>query len=165
MESDAYARLFGAAQAGVFSGTLLPSDSTLVANPFLKQIFGYAADAAEADVHPFAAERFLEADARRAFLDRLDAQKQVTEAKLTVSVGGKPYGEMRPAKWAFKKHEDEPPTTEVHIERTMKEDLYLVLNGYESSENGGIANLICASGFTQATTKSRSLHTATPVAL
>ena len=37
--------------------------STLAANPYLKPIFGYAADAADADVAPFAPARF--ADPRR----------------------------------------------------------------------------------------------------
>lgn len=78
-KADAYARLFGTAHAGVFSGTLSPADLTQVANPYLKSIFGYAADAAEADVHPFAAERFYEADARQAFLDHLNAHRQVTD--------------------------------------------------------------------------------------
>jgi signal transduction histidine kinase/BarA-like signal transduction histidine kinase len=89
--ADAYARLFGAAQAGVFSGTLFPSDSsrqsrkaatsdlTLVANPYLKQIFGYPADASAGDVRPFEATHFYEPEARQTFLDRLGAQRRVTD--------------------------------------------------------------------------------------
>src|SRR3970282_53866 len=36
---------------------------------------------------------------------------------------------MRPAKWFFNKHEEEP-TTEVAIRRAPGEDLYIVLAGY-----------------------------------
>jgi cytochrome c-type biogenesis protein CcmF len=70
-----------------------------------------------------------------------DAQKDIVAARLSVLVGGKPYLQMEPAKWAFHHHEDEPPTTEVDIHKTAKEDLYLVLNGYEVQGNSQIANL------------------------
>jgi cytochrome c-type biogenesis protein CcmF len=46
---------------------------------------------------------------------------------------------MHPAKWAFRHHEDEPPTTEVDMHRTAREDLYVVLNGVDSQL--GIANV------------------------
>ena len=39
---------------------------------------------------------------------------------------------MHPAKWAFRHHEDEPPTSEVDIHKTLGEDLYVVLNGYDT---------------------------------
>jgi cytochrome c-type biogenesis protein CcmF len=68
-----------------------------------------------------------------------DAQKDVAGAALTVTKGGRPFAQMRPEKWAFHHHEDEPPTTEVDIDKSLKEDLYLVLNGYEAES--GIANL------------------------
>jgi cytochrome c-type biogenesis protein CcmF len=67
-----------------------------------------------------------------------DAQKQMTTATVTVFAGGEELAKMRPAKWAYKHHEDEPPTTEVEIRRMAKEDLYIVLNGYEES---GLVNL------------------------
>jgi cytochrome c-type biogenesis protein CcmF len=68
-----------------------------------------------------------------------DAQKQMTIADLTVLVGGKEYAKMAPAKWAYRHHEDEPPTTEVDIVKTAKEDLYLILNGFDGEQ--GIANI------------------------
>ena len=68
-----------------------------------------------------------------------DAQKDVVGAELIVTRGGAPFAVMRPEKWAFHHHEDEPPTTEVDIHKSFKEDLYLVLNGYETQ--AGIANL------------------------
>jgi len=67
-----------------------------------------------------------------------DSQKEATTASLLVFVKGKEVRRMHPAKWAFKHHEEEP-TTEVEIWRQAKEDLYVVLNGYELDQ--GIANL------------------------
>jgi cytochrome c-type biogenesis protein CcmF len=40
---------------------------------------------------------------------------------------------MRPAKWFFRKHEEEP-TTEVAIRRTFAEDLYIVMPAFELEE-------------------------------
>ncbi len=40
---------------------------------------------------------------------------------------------MRPAKWYFRKHEEEP-TTEVAIRRTFAEDLYIVMPAFEIEE-------------------------------
>jgi cytochrome c-type biogenesis protein CcmF len=40
---------------------------------------------------------------------------------------------MRPAKWYFRKHEEEP-TTEVAIRRTFAEDLYIVMPAFEVEE-------------------------------
>ena len=47
---------------------------------------------------------------------------------------------MHPAKWSFRHHEDEPPTTEVDIHKTLGEDLYIVLNGVRARSRS-IANL------------------------
>ena len=60
-------------------------------------------------------------------------------ANIDVLRDGKPYTIMHPAKWAFRHHEDEPPTSEVDIHKTLGEDLYVVLNGYDPQS--GIANL------------------------
>src|SRR4030095_723891 len=62
--AGAFARLFEAVREGVFIGALAPSevdatDSTLAANPHLKQIFGYPVDAVEAGVAPFSPARVL----------------------------------------------------------------------------------------------------------
>ena len=82
--ADAFARLFEAVHEGVFIGAMAPpgsdaEDTTLAANPHLRLIFGYAADAPEVGVAPFARERFIDADARAAFLDRLAADGAVTD--------------------------------------------------------------------------------------
>jgi cytochrome c-type biogenesis protein CcmF len=58
-----------------------------------------------------------------------DAQKQMVTADVTVFEGNKQIDQMRPARWFFAKHEDEP-TTEVAIRRAVSEDLYLVLGSY-----------------------------------
>jgi two-component system NtrC family sensor kinase len=54
-------------------------DTTIAANPHLKLIFGYAADSPDADIAPFAEERFIDADARGILLDRLTADGAVTD--------------------------------------------------------------------------------------
>ena len=67
------------------------------------------------------------------------ADKDATTANIPVYVGGKLYTTVHPAKWAFRHHEDEMPTTEVALHRTAREDLYVVLNGIDTQK--GIANL------------------------
>jgi cytochrome c-type biogenesis protein CcmF len=59
-----------------------------------------------------------------------DGQKQMVTSHLTVSEGGKEIGRMYPAKWFFRKHEEEP-TTEVAIRRGIGEDLYLVMPAFD----------------------------------
>jgi cytochrome c-type biogenesis protein CcmF len=68
-----------------------------------------------------------------------DSQKEIVGADITVTRNGQPFGKMQPEKWSFRGHEDEPPTTEVAIDKSLKHDLYVVLNGYEVQS--GIANL------------------------
>ena len=80
----------------MFIGALAPSgvdasDSTLAANPHLKQIFGYAADIAETVVAPFAPERFVDADARSALVARLAEGGAVTDHLLRMRrINGSP---------------------------------------------------------------------------
>nr|MDQ3350330.1 cytochrome c-type biogenesis protein CcmH [Acidobacteriota bacterium] len=59
-----------------------------------------------------------------------DAQKQMVTGHVSVTRDGESLGEMEPARWFFKKHEEEP-TTEVAIRRAPGEDLYVVLGGYD----------------------------------
>jgi cytochrome c-type biogenesis protein CcmF len=56
-----------------------------------------------------------------------DGQKQMMTAYMAVFQDGRQITSLYPAKWFFHKHEDEPPTTEVAIRRTLAEDLYIVL--------------------------------------
>ena len=59
-----------------------------------------------------------------------DAQKQMVTGHIAVAEDGKPRGTMYPARWFYRKHEDQP-TTEVAIRRTVAEDLYLVMPAYD----------------------------------
>jgi cytochrome c-type biogenesis protein CcmF len=63
-----------------------------------------------------------------------DGQKQMVTAHITVmDASGNELGQMHPAKWFFRKHEDEP-TTEVAIWRSFAEDLYIVMPAFEMQE-------------------------------
>ena len=59
-----------------------------------------------------------------------DGQKQMTTAYLSVFVNGERIDGLYPARWAYRRHENEP-TTEVAIRRTPAEDLYAVLGGFD----------------------------------
>jgi len=67
-----------------------------------------------------------------------DGQKQMVTAYLAVFADGKQIDTLYPAKWFFRKHEQEP-TTEVAIRRSLAEDLYVTLGGYEVGTQ--VANL------------------------
>ena len=62
-----------------------------------------------------------------------DSQKQMITAHMTVLEDGEVLGALYPARWFFFKHETEP-TTEVAMRRTIADDLYVVLAGYELSD-------------------------------
>ncbi|MCC7416698.1 MAG: cytochrome c biogenesis protein CcsA [Acidobacteria bacterium] len=62
-----------------------------------------------------------------------DGQKQMTTAFLSVFENGTQVDTLYPAKWAYRKHESEPPTTEVAIRRTVGDDLYVVFAAYDLS--------------------------------
>ena len=60
-----------------------------------------------------------------------DGQKQMVTAHVTLSdTKGTALGQMHPAKWFYRKHEQEP-TTEVAIRRAIAEDLYIVMPAFE----------------------------------
>ena len=82
--ANAFARLFEAIREGVFIGSLEPTAEgtgcvTIAANPHLKSIFGYSVETPEADVAPFAPDRFADPPARLAFLERLKTVGSVTD--------------------------------------------------------------------------------------
>jgi cytochrome c-type biogenesis protein CcmF len=63
-----------------------------------------------------------------------DGQKQMVTGHVTVkNANGDVIDQMRPAKWYFRKHEEEP-TTEVAIRRSFAEDLYIVMPAFEIEE-------------------------------
>ncbi|HEY3886840.1 MAG TPA: ATP-binding protein [Vicinamibacterales bacterium] len=77
---EAFARLFEAVHEGVYIGTISGADSrTISANPHLKLMFGIAADAPEEDLRPFEQSRFIDAQAREAFVSRLERDGAVTD--------------------------------------------------------------------------------------
>jgi signal transduction histidine kinase len=78
--ADAFARLFEAVHEGVYIGLLGPRDTTtLAANPYLKQMFGYGAESRDGQIRPFDAPRFVDPAARTAFIDRLASDGAVTD--------------------------------------------------------------------------------------
>ncbi len=68
-----------------------------------------------------------------------DSQKEVVEAFLNILQDGKPAGTLRPAKWAYRSHEEEPPRTIVTIRESLREDLYVILNGIDGES--GLASI------------------------
>ncbi|MGE3277267.1 MAG: cytochrome c-type biogenesis CcmF C-terminal domain-containing protein [Vicinamibacterales bacterium] len=63
-----------------------------------------------------------------------DGQKQMVTANLTIfDDEGTEIGKMYPARWYYRKHEQEP-TTEVAIRRSFAEDLYIVMPAFEMQE-------------------------------
>jgi cytochrome c-type biogenesis protein CcmF len=70
-----------------------------------------------------------------------DGQKQMTTAYISVFVDGKEIDGLYPAKWAYRRHEQEP-TTEVAIRRTPAEDLYAVLGGFDLSDQSVTLQLV-----------------------
>ena len=63
-----------------------------------------------------------------------DGQKQMVTGHITVKdKNGAVLEQMKPAKWYFRKHEEEP-TTEVAIRRMFAEDLYVVMPAFEIEE-------------------------------
>src|ERR671912_514441 len=77
---EVYARLFEAVHEGVYIGVLTETGTeTLSANPFLKLMFGYAPEASVEEVRPFDLERFVDPQARDAFLERLARDRSLTD--------------------------------------------------------------------------------------
>ena len=82
----AFARLFEAMREGVFIGAIPTGGSsggtTLAANPHLRAVFGFTAEAPEADVAPFDPERFADPAARALFVGRLTNDGAVADYPL-----------------------------------------------------------------------------------
>lgn len=73
-QSDAFARLFEAVHEGVYIALVGASGAdaaTLAANPHLRLMFGWADDVPAGDVRPFDPSRFVDGQARVAFLQQL----------------------------------------------------------------------------------------------
>jgi PAS domain S-box-containing protein len=84
--AEAFARLFEALHEGVYIGRITARDNeTFAANPFLRLIFGYPSATPDAQIRPFAPERFTDADARATFVDRLAREGAVTDYLLRLT--------------------------------------------------------------------------------
>ena len=91
--ADALVRLFEMVHEGVYLGTLAPgSSATQAANPYLKLLFGYAADTPSIDVRPFDPAGFVDPQARHALLERLARDGAVSDYLLRLRrVDGAPF--------------------------------------------------------------------------
>jgi signal transduction histidine kinase len=77
--AEALARLFEVVHEGVYLGTLHADRSdTVAANPHLKLMFGFPADADDHDVRPFDPDRFVDPQMRATLLDRLSRDGAVS---------------------------------------------------------------------------------------
>lgn len=73
-------RFFDLVHEGIYFGTLEGAvDATTATNPHLKLMFGHPPDAEATAVRPFEPERFVDADARVAFLERLARDGAVSD--------------------------------------------------------------------------------------
>ncbi len=71
-----------------------------------------------------------------------DRQKEMVTGEITVfDDKNREIARMRPAKWYFRNHENEP-TTEVAIRRTPAEDLYITLGNYDLADGVGNFKLV-----------------------
>ena len=86
-------RLFDLVSEGIFIGAIdAGSCTTQSANPYLKLMFGLAADSPDAEARVFALERFVDRQARDAFLDRLARDGTVRDYLLRVRrADGSPF--------------------------------------------------------------------------
>ncbi len=77
---EAFARLFESVHEGVYIGTLSSDTArTLSANPYLKLMFGHAAETPQDEVRPFDPDRFVDPQARAGFLERLGRDGAITD--------------------------------------------------------------------------------------
>ena len=82
---EEFARLFEAVHEGVYIGLITPDRTvTLSANPYLKLMFGFASETPTPDIRPFDPERFVDAQAREAFIARLAHDASLTDYLLRV---------------------------------------------------------------------------------
>ena len=70
-----------------------------------------------------------------------DGQKQMITGHTTVFRDGEELAKMYPAKWFFRKHEDQP-TTEVAIRRSISDDIYLVMPAFNLEEQSASMEIV-----------------------
>jgi PAS domain S-box-containing protein len=100
---------------GSLAAEVADGDVTIAANPHLRLIFGYSPETAEENVVPFAAARFADAGARPAFLERLTADRAVTDYLLRLRrLDGSPV-------WVEVTARSEIEDGQVHIEALVRD--------------------------------------------
>jgi cytochrome c-type biogenesis protein CcmF len=72
-----------------------------------------------------------------------DGAKQMVTATVTVLRDGDTYATMYPAKWFFRKHEEQP-TTEVAIQRAFAQDVYIVLAAFDTGSQSASLDVTIA---------------------
>lgn len=70
-----------------------------------------------------------------------DDLKGMLTAGLTVFEDGKPTGTIHPARWVYFRHEDSP-TTEVAIQRSTGEDLFVALGGHDQASGSATFKVV-----------------------
>jgi cytochrome c-type biogenesis protein CcmF len=70
-----------------------------------------------------------------------DGQKQMVTGHVTILRNGREIASMYPARWFFRKHEQEP-ATQVAIRRTPSDDLYIVLGGYNLGDQSASLQVV-----------------------
>ncbi len=113
---EAFARLFESVHEGVYIGTLSNTSAlTLSANPFLKLMFGYAAETPQEDVRPFEVERFVDPQARDGFVERLQRDGAITDYLLRLRRAD------RSAIWVEVTAHAEPAADGIRVEALMRD--------------------------------------------
>jgi signal transduction histidine kinase len=114
--AETFARLFESVHEGVYIGTL-SSDAarTLSANPYLKLMFGYAAETPQDEVRPFELERFVDPQARDAFQERLGRDGSITDYLLRLRRAD------RSPIWVEVTAHAEPCTDGIRVEALMRD--------------------------------------------
>jgi signal transduction histidine kinase/CheY-like chemotaxis protein len=113
---EAFARLFEAVHEGVYIGTLSGAAAqTLSANPFLKLMFGFAAETPQEDVRPFELERFVDPQARDGFVERLQRDGAITDYLLRLRRAD------RTAMWVEVTAHAEPADDGIRVEALMRD--------------------------------------------
>ncbi len=113
---EAFARLFESVHEGVYIGTLSNTTAqTLSANPFLKLMFGYAAETPQEDVRPFELERFVDPQARDGFVERLQRDGAITDYLLRLRRAD------RSAIWVEVTAQAEPAGDGIRVEALMRD--------------------------------------------
>jgi two-component system NtrC family sensor kinase len=123
-KAQGLSRLFHGVREGVYIGTLgANSSSTLAANPHLKEIYGYAPDAADSIVQPFDPARFVDAQARQTFIESLDRDSGVKDHLIRVRrVDGTPiWIEVTATASHRPHHKDQTQLAVLHIEALIRD--------------------------------------------